>query len=87
MIINRISNLPTSYRKLTERRNNKVKQHLIEFYHSDEHYGKIDVYLGEYSSMQSAYSSVYKAIRSMDLPLCVEIIQGDLYIWRTDYAK
>lgn len=84
MYLNHVDKIPDKSSRASIRKNNKIKETILDFYYSDESFARAEFYLGEYSSIQSAYSSLKKAVRSMELPIVVEVIQNDIYLRRAD---
>lgn len=83
MDLNYLDKLPER-RRGSARFNNKIQQKIYEFYNSDRDYAEVTFNYGEYNSSASLMSSLQKAIPKLDLPVEALMIDGGVYLRRTD---
>lgn len=80
MRLNYINALPS---KLS-RNNHSLKAIVLEFYNSEDDYAEVEFDNGEYVSSHSLCDGLRKAIHALDVPVKVTMIQGGVYLERTD---
>lgn len=80
MRLNPIAQLPS---KLA-RNNHSLKAIIMDFYNSEDDYAEVEFDSGEYVSNQSLCDGLRKAVNALDLPVRVTMIQGGVYLERTE---
>lgn len=80
MRVNGIKSLP----KKETRNNHSLKAIILDFYNSTDDYAEVEFDSGEYISSMSLYDGLKKAVKSLELPVQVTMIQGGVYLERTD---
>lgn len=84
MYLKEVEVIPDRNERYSREGNKNLKSMILSFYESPMEQAEIIFQHGEYSSSQSLYSGVRKAINRLDLPIVVEYIQGGVYLRRTD---
>lgn len=82
MLVTRIDRYPDDTTRNTKVSNNDIRRLLFDFYESDMDYAEVTFNSDEYSTSQSLYSGLKKAISKVDLPVEVRLIQGAVYLGR-----
>lgn len=84
MQFRKIDRLPDDTQRNSRTSNNNIQRLLMDFYESDADYAEVDFDFGEYSTSQSLYSGLRKSIQRLQLPIEAQLIQGGIYLSRTD---
>lgn len=84
MYLKPVDRLPEKHVRNSFRANNKLKELVLSFYNSTDEYAEVEFQHGEYLSNQNLYSGIKRAIKALDLPLEVDMIQGGIYLRRTE---
>lgn len=79
-----IDNLPSRKNRNMKPNNNRLQSIIMDFYDFDLDYAEVLFDNGEYANSYSMYSGLQKAVRSLDVPVEVQMIQGGVYLRRTD---
>lgn len=84
MYFTKIERIPNWKRRNSKLINNSIQQHIIDFYESNVNCAKVEFDEYEYASVYSLYSGVKKAIHTLELPLEIKLVHGEIYIRRID---
>ena len=85
MYLKEINQIPDHYERYSKQGNRNLKSLIMEFYESTMDQAEVVFNHGEYSSSQSLYSGIRRAIMSLnDIPVKAEYVQGGVYLRRTE---